>query len=388
MRCPKCSRDLEDNTRVCPYCDFVIHSDESEIDLPELKEEDDFEWERTRSISPIHDSELSLIDDINEEIDKEAPKDEKEYVDNGNGIDEIGEVNVGDVSLSTNNVNSVLESKESINKRKIILIVCVFCTVLAVILTVMVISNNTKNESYKVEKADYLEEYHLALSRYYDSGDIDDVVIILQENKNDPERVEEIQRKTRITCDSWLLSYMSEKIENKEQFENVTSKYETFLYGLNHYAIATIDDKEIKALPDSDYLELSNQLGNVYQDGMVFYDALELYNKKDYNKAYNDFEMINYSSSFYDNASFYEEKIIENILELLKKDLAKLEKDIDGLSVDEKIERYVQMEEIILEYERVYLSVPLTKNDTYNNTLQDCRDKIDEYSKVKTDDNE
>ena len=121
---------------------------------------------------------------------------------------------------------------------------------------------------------------------------------------------------------------------------------------------------------------------------MVFYDALELYNKKDYNKAYNDFEMINYSSSFYDNASFYEEKIIENILELLKKDLAKLEKDIDGLSVDEKIERYVQMEEIILEYERVYLSVPLTKNDTYNNTLQDCRDKIDEYSKVKTDDNE
>ena len=91
MKCLKCGRDIEDNVDVCPYCDHKITNEEIELDLPSLKKEDVFDMERTRAISPIHDSELSLVDDINEEINKKT-----QFVDNGNGIDEIGEVNVGD----------------------------------------------------------------------------------------------------------------------------------------------------------------------------------------------------------------------------------------------------------------------------------------------------
>ena len=378
MKCLKCDRDIDDNLKVCPYCNHKITEEEVELDLPSLKKEDDFKLERTRSISPLHDSELSLVDDINEEINKDS-----KYQDNGNGIDEIGEVNVGDdVGVSSNSINSVLETKESINKRKSILGICAILTLVAALLMVLIISGNKKNQSTKREEVNYIEKYHQALNKYYETEDIDDIIIMIKNYRNDNEKIEEIQRKTRITCDSWLLTYTSEKLENRDEFEVVTKKYETFLYGLNNYAVATSDDgKEIKALPDSDYLSLSNQLTIIYEDGMVFFDSLDLYNEKDYNKAYSTFGMISKENTYYDKAIYYMGKIVDNVMDLLIKDVEKLEKGMDDLSDDEKLSRYVSIEQIILEYDNVYVSINLTKNDSYNRMLKTCRDQIDLYSK-------
>ncbi len=388
MRCLHCGEELDDDISVCPYCDHEIDDEGEDLDFPTL-EEDDFSMEKTRAMSPIHDDELSLIDDINDEINKEEieeeTEEEKEIQLPKRKNKSIGEVNVGDVSLTSNDVNSVLETHDSIKKRKIILIACVILTVFAVILTVAVISKDDKNESIKINGDDYLETYHQALDKYYETGDIDDVVIILQANKNDEERIENIQRKTRVACDSWLLTYIDEKIESKDEFEKVTKNYEEFLYGLNHYAIATVNDKTYKALPDSDYLELSNQFNSVYEDGLIFFDALELYNKKDYNKSYTNFELVDNKNVYYENAVYYKKKIVENVLSLLDKDLEKLEKGIDELSIDDKISRYVAMEEIIMKYSDAYISVNLSQDGTYRSRLDDCRKKIDEYSKMTTD---
>ncbi len=376
MRCLHCGKELDENEKVCPYCNHDITEETRQLDLPKF-EEDDFVMGKTRAMSPIHDSELSLADDINKEIEKEEPKEE-------NTEDTIEDVNVGDVKLTNNDVNSVLGTKESIKKRKLILIVCIFLTVLAVVFTIIVVSKDDKNESVKINGEDYIETYNRALDKYYETGEIDDVVIVLQANKNDEERIDNIQKKTRITCDSWLLTYIGEKIENKNTFEELTKKYEDFLYGLNNYAVATVGDKKYKALTDSDYLELTNQLSSVYEDGMIFFDALELYNKKDYNKAYTNFELVDNSNVYYDSAVYYKGQVIDNILKLLGNDIKKLEKGIEDLSVDEKISRYVAMEEIILKYNDAYVNVNLTKNETYNTLLTDCRNKIDEYSKMST----
>ena len=378
MKCLKCGRDIDDNVKVCPYCDHKITDEEIELDLPSLKKEDDFKLERTRSISPIHDSELSLIDDIKEEIDKDS-----KYVDNGNGIDEIGEVNVGDdVGVSSNSINSVLETKDSLRTRKNILGFCAILTVIAAILMVVVVAGNKKEKSTKQEEVNYLEKYHQALNKYYETDDIDDIIIMIKNYRNDSEKIEEIQRKTRITCDSWLLTYTGEKLEKREDFEAVTKKYETFLYGLNNYAVATADDgKEIKALPDSDYLLLNNQLTKVYEDGMVFFDSLDLYNEKDYNKAYSTFGVISKDNTYYDKAVYYMGKIVDNVMDLLIKDVEKLEKGLDTMSDDEKLARYVSIEQVILEYDNVYVSINLTKNESYNRMLKTCREQIDIYSK-------
>ena len=247
---------------------------------------------------------------------------------------------------------------------------------------VLIISGNKKNQSTKREEVNYIEKYHQALNKYYETEDIDDIIIMIKNYRNDNEKIEEIQRKTRITCDSWLLTYTSEKLENRDEFEVVTKKYETFLYGLNNYAVATSDDgKEIKALPDSDYLSLSNQLTIIYEDGMVFFDSLDLYNEKDYNKAYSTFGMISKENTYYDKAIYYMGKIVDNVMDLLIKDVEKLEKGMEDLSDDEKLSRYVSIEQIILEYDNVYVSINLTKNDSYNRMLKTCRNQIDLYSK-------
>jgi hypothetical protein len=298
----------------------------------------------------------------------------------------VHKVNVGEVNVTSNNVNSVLGTKESIDKRRVILAVCVFVAMFAVIFTVLFASNTTKNENVKVSDVDYLEAYHIALSKYYETDDIDDVILLLQEHKNDSEKIEEMQKKTRITCDSLLLTYISEKIDSKEEFEDVTKKYEVFLYGLNNYAKAKVGNNEIKALPDRDYMELTNQFNKIYNDGMIFFDSLDLYNKKDYNKAYSNFELIDNENTYYDNAVYYMSKIVDNILELMEKDIKKLENGVDELSIDDKIERYVQIEEVILGYDRAYVSVNLSKNSSYKKSLASCRELIDEYSRVPTED--
>ena len=69
----------------------------------------------------------------------------------------------------------------------------------------------------------------------------------------------------------------------------------------------------------------------------------------------------------------------------MDKDLEKLEKGIDELSIDDKISRYVAMEEIIMKYSDAYISVNLSQDGTYRSRLDDCREKIDEYSKMTTD---
>lgn len=381
MRCLHCGKELDEKEIVCPYCNHDITEETRQLNLPKY-EEDDFVMGKTRAMSPIHDSELSLIDDINKEIENSTKVEEKK--DEENIESNVRNVDVGEVSLINNDVNSVLRTKESLKKRKIILIVCILLTVLAVILTVLVVAKNDKTESVKINGEDYIETYNRALDKYYETGEIDDVVIVLQANKNDEERIDNIQRKTRITCDSWLLTYIEEKIEDKDTFEELTKNYEDFLYGLNNYAIATVGEKKYKALTDSDYLELTNQLSSVYEDGMIFFDALELYNKKDYNKAYTNFELVDSSNVYFDSAVYYKGQVVDNILKLLGNDIKKLEKGIDDLSIDEKISRYVAIEEIILKYNDAYVNVDLDKNDTYNTLLTDCRNKIDEYSKMST----
>ena len=126
---------------------------------------------------------------------------------------------------------------------------------------------------------------------------------------------------------------------------------------------------------------IKDKLYTIYEDGMVFFDSLDLYNEKDYNKAYSTFGMISKENTYYDKAIYYMGKIVDNVMDLLIKDVEKLEKGMDDLSDDEKLSRYVSIEQIILEYDNVYVSINLTKNDSYNRMLKTCRDQIDLYSK-------
>ncbi len=372
MKCLKCDKEIDDNFRKCPYCGHRIS--DVELDLPSLKKEEDEPKEeetveKTVAISPFHDdNELSLVDDIYREIEKDTGK--------------SPDLNIGDdVSFSDNTANSILSSKESINKRKIVLSICGILTVVAIILTTIIISINREKTEGEAEKATYAESFDSALNTYYETGEIDNVVYVIERYKNDAKIVEELQKKARLKCDTWLQYFLNDKFEDKEEFDKATEKHEEILFGLNNYAVARVDDERtVKVLLDSDYLELSNRLNLIYDDSVPFFEAMVFYKSKDYNKAYYMLEKVDKNNVYYDKSQYYLTKIIDNVLAILKKDIAKIEENIDSVSTEEKFTKLAQIEEIIIGYDSVYLELNLSKNDDYNKILQEYRDKINELT--------
>jgi len=354
MRCLNCGKEITNDAKQCPFCKHKISDEELELDLPELKSEE--ELEKTRAISKDEDD--SLLDDIKREIEKE---------------------DTGESEITEKETTSILNTKESYKTRKAILGFCVLLTMSLIVVTTIILSVQRKKNSDIVAE-NYMISYEKALKTYYDTNDIDDVIVLLQKNKDNKKVLEEYQEKTRVTCDSWLLLYVSERVDNLKDFETVTKKYEDFLYGLNKFAVVKVENEEVKALTDSDYLELSNQLSNIYDDSIVFFDALKVYEEKDYNKAYYMFEMINSSNTYYDKAQSYLNNIEENVLYLLKSDIEKIEKGIDGLTKEEQIKRYTQIEQIIIGYKDVYLGLNLSLNKEYNKIVQEYRDKLKNIS--------
>ncbi len=365
MKCLNCGREIDDNLNSCPFCNHVFNSEEKELQMPLLKEEE-VAAERTRAISPIHDGDLSLVDEINEEIEKTNNDDNA--------------VNIGDVNVTEKDVNSILKTKDSIKNRKIILGVCSVLTIIAIVLSILLISARANIKENKVPSGDYMAAYEKALNTYFETGNIDDVIVILRNNRSDTQRVENIQRKTRTSCDGWLLNYINAKVDKKETFEELTKKYEQTLDGLNKNAVVRVNDLEIKALTDNDYLELSNQLNSVYTDSFAFFEALQYYNDKDYNKAYYMFGKMENTNTYYEKALYYQNKVVDNVIELLKGDIEKLEKNIDSLSDEEKLNKYSQVESVIIDYESIYVELKLSKNDEYAKLLQECRDNIKKFS--------
>ena len=376
MKCLKCDKEIDDNFRKCPYCGHRIS--DVELDLPSLKKEVDEpeedepieeSIEKTRAISPFHDdNELSLVDDIYREIEKDTGK--------------SPDLNIGDdVNFSDNTANSILSSKESISKRKIVLTICGILTVVAIVLTTIIISINREKTEGKAETATYAESFDSALNTYYETGEIDNVVYVIERYKNDAKIVEELQKKARLKCDTWLQNFLNDKFEDKEEFDKATKKHEEILFGLNNYAVARVDDdRTIKVLLDSDYLELSNRLNLMYDDSVPFFDAMVFYKSKDYNKAYYMFEKVDKNNVYYDKSQYYLIKIVDNVLAILKKDIAKIEESMNEIPTEEKFIKLAQIEEIILGYDSVYLELNLSKNDDYNKILQDYRDKINELT--------
>jgi hypothetical protein len=215
-----------------------------------------------------------------------------------------------------------------------------------------------------------------ALNEYFDTNNIDNVVFVLEDVKKDDTKIKDIQRITRITCDSWMVRLVNQDVENLKEYEDLTDKYRGVINGLHDDAVVKNDEGIVKALSDSDYEDLIKQVNNIYSDGSGFFDALAMYNVKDYNKAYYMFSKINQENAYYDRAIEYLDKIVDNVLVILKTDIKKIEIGIDSLSNEEKLKKYIQIEEIIVAYKNTYTTLELDKNDKYTAILNEYHDKV------------
>ena len=140
------------------------------------------------------------------------------------------------------------------------------------------------------------------------------------------------------------------------------------------------DKKANLILTEKDYEELMIQFNDIYNDSAIFYDALELYKAKDYNKAYYMFNRVEESNSYYEKSVTYLSIIVEDIIEMINKDISKLEKNIDTLEDSEKLKVYTSIEQIIISYNNLYVSVELNEKNDYQELLSLYTSKVSEYT--------
>lgn len=357
-----------------------INSYNDEIDKANKEKEKNKEinvsLEKTIAIKSLDDTKeldkFSLIDDINRQIEK-----------TNESINSNDDVIVKIEEKIEDNTNNEEENKEDIEilstRRKVFLFTGIAILILVfTLMTIWVITGvNHKNTETTL---DSLTRLNNAMETYYETEEIDDILYVLEDIKNDQEEIKKIQAKTRTICDSWVLLYLNEEVENKESFEEKTNKYKSLLEGLYRYAIVKNDTNLVRALTEKDYNDLLIQFDDIYSDSTIFYDALELYNDKDYNKAYYMFDRIESNNSYYEKSVTYCNLIISNILDTILNDISKLEKNIDTLDNTNKLEVYSNIEQIIIDYNSVYSNIDLTQNDKYQELLSEYTSKVSEYT--------
>jgi hypothetical protein len=381
MKCWNCGEKIKDNSTECPFCGERIKKKNSSKKKENL--------EKTIAISKVDDDtrrllDLTLINDIKSEIDKlnkEKEENNKEEI-----IEEKPEERIEVVQEEQEKDDGYLDlgTNESVKERKRIffMVGIVAFLLFFIIILLIVFGNRGNNASEEVIKDNnsYESELIKSLDEYYESKEIDGIIYIIENVKNDSEKVERVHDITNDKCKEWLNTYKETLDDNKKEFSESTTNYKNIIEGLNRYAITKIGSSYIRALDNEDYDKFIREVDTVYSDGLGFYDALSYYNKKDYNKAYALLGAIEDTNVFYDKAESYRNKIISNVINLMKKDIVKISKDLDSMSDDGKLNKYIQIEELILKYDNIYTNLNLKSNKDYNSLLNEYRDKIEDLS--------
>ena len=376
--------------KVLNKVDDIIEEGSEKEDLIDTKEYD-LNLEKTISITSIEDTKeyFGLLDDINKQIDdinnsssldtpeaKEVKKIEREITDSELIVSKEIEENI---IKEESKKGEIIEKNDDLIAQRKTIFVMTGISVLILILSVLLILFFVFSDNDKA-KIDYVDKMNVAMQTYYDTSDIDDIIYILEESKNNEELLLDLQFKVRTICNSWVLLYLNEEVENNEKFEDATTKYRELIEGLYRYAIVRTDDNLIRALTEKDYEELMIQFNDIYNDSAIFYDALELYKAKDYNKAYYMFNRVEESNSYYEKSVTYLSIIVEDIIEMINKDISKLEKNIDTLEDSEKLKVYTSIEQIIISYNNLYVSVELNEKNDYQELLSLYTSKVSEYT--------
>ena len=388
MKCLKCKKTFKDTLDKCPFCHTKVNSSSSiefkdNIELIEKMEQElsktielkttkrkirdnrEVSLDETIAINVLNDNNFSLLDEINKQIDdinQEAQAELKKEEDNN--FDPEQE----------------LASIESFKKRRKVLVITGIASLALIACTIVlfIISGNIKSTPNNVS-LNYDQMLNNALNTYYETSEIDDLISLMNDIKKDEEKVNKLQIEVKNTCYSWVNNYQEEDAHSAEEFEKLTYEYKELIDGIFRYALIKKDDYYIRALSEEDYDEIIKQFDKIQDDSSAFYEALDLFNTKDYNKAYYMFGKITVDNTYYDKSIEYINKIYENIIELMNKDITKIEKDIDTLSDEEKLNIYILIEETILEYNNVY-NVNLSEYDKYQEILTKYTNMVSQYT--------
>ena len=75
------------------------------------------------------------------------------------------------------------------------------------------------------------------INTYYETSEIDDLLYVMQDVKDDEEKLLELQSTVKNTCYGWVIRYKEEDATSTKDFETITYKYKELIEGLYRYAL-------------------------------------------------------------------------------------------------------------------------------------------------------
>ena len=225
------------------------------------------------------------------------------------------------------------------------------------------ITIHTKDDP-PIEELDFSAE----LNNYYQTREKNNIEKMLVDNSSDPEKMSEIN--------SIVLKQIEKIIDDIIKNSSTEIQYDNKILDLDEYlnSLRSIKFNEAELLSEVDYNNIKERLSHLKETSTSYFDALNYYNAKDYNKAYNTFSAIPEDNSFNKAAVEQMNKITGEILGLLKNDITKMSANLDYMNANEQKNRYYQIKLIIEQYNAAYPYLHLETNPTYNDLLQKYTD--------------
>lgn len=340
MKCSKCKKNYKDTEVKCPKCGEVNQKllEDKTIAIEEVSED----LSLTGLIS-------NQIEEFNEE------KKEKKVT----------------KKKTTKKKEEVFGSKKDISLRKQILLrVGIMITIIVMVVACLVILLRNNNDKY-----DYVYELNVILSDYDNVEDKTEFYDILAYVGNDDEKINNVHNNTYIAINGWVSKYKEYEYSGIEDVEKETTNIKNKIDYINN-----IEYEGTKLLKYEDYEKFINEIDKYFLDSKPFYESLSYYNKNYYNEAFAMFDNIESENLFKDKANKYKDKIIEDVLTLLNNDVNNILLEIkEDSSVADKLDIYLDIENVIATYNDKYSNLDLDSNETYNNLMEEYKDKINEY---------
>lgn len=353
MKCSNCKKNYKDNLAMCPKCG------EANSKLLE---------DKTMAIMEVNED-LSLtamisnqIDEFNEDNNKEIVKEDKK--------DNKG--NTKKKKVTKNNKDSKFGTKKDIKKRKKILLSMSIVMLLIILSIVGIVFYFSRNK----DTYDYVYELNIILNDYDNIEENTEIYDVLAYVVNDKDKIDIVKNNTYVAIEEWIKDYKDKEYYSSEDIENNTNIIKKKI----EY-IRNVEYEDIELITNKEYDNFIKDIDTYYDDSKVYYEGIGYYNKKYYNEAYAIFD--NVEGTFKSKAKLYQDKIVNKVLELLVNDIDMIKNNITDSSTDQdKLDYYMNIETIIINYDSVYSNLLLKDNKDYRTYLSEYNALVIEYTEI------
>ena len=371
MKCPNCLNDIDRNLSECPYCGNI---NLETFEMPVLKEEEinnyknkkeekkeidintnlnseqeetntnkeDFVLESDTEVKPLESPEATAEFDFTKEQETINPFSEEEE---NKETEEIGKVIIKDEQE-----DAEFAMKLPFRKKLISIVLFIVAVILIVSLVYFMINdpNAGKSDFDPNEVNNIITDY----SNDNDNSKLDKIL----ENINSEDTEKDVQTKTKEIMLKRINDELNKEYDNTTEFNKTVEQLKTTLSTIYNYRLK---NKNYSLLNEDDYNELVNNIENMRISNARYFNGLELYESKEYDKAYKELSRISSANTYYNKSQKIKKSIITEILEVIKKDIEK----VSGTELTE--EKKTEIRELFKTYSELYPNVPLNTDEAY-----------------------